>query len=305
MHQLAFLLPDGVARREDITLATSASSVSRWMSRGDVVLLHPGVLVLADRAEDWLVRARAASLWTRGPLSHLSALTAAGLLVPSGGPVHVTVPADRFPRGCADVVAHRTTAPIGRIEPTSPPRLPVARSIVDAWSWAHSGRRNPRSATEQPVVRRLVIEAVRQRAVRTGWLRAESGRQPLHGGRVALSGLLDLVEGGCQSELEVWGVTHVLRIPEVPAPVQQHRVVLADGRSVFLDAAYREVRVAVELDGAQFHDGRQARERDMRRDSALAVLGWVVLRFSYQRLTQDPAGCRAEIEAVVRRRLGR
>jgi very-short-patch-repair endonuclease len=56
--------------------------------------------------------------------------------------------------------------------------------------------------------------------------------------------------------------------------------VLPDGRSVLLDAAYREARVAVELDGARFHDGREARERDMRRDSAFAVIGWVVLRFS-------------------------
>jgi very-short-patch-repair endonuclease len=80
--------------------------------------------------------------------------------------------------------------------------------------------------------------------------------------------------------------------------------VLPDGRSVFLDAAYREARVVVELDGARFHHGRRARQRDMRRDSALAAVGWLVLRFSCERLTQDPAGCRADIEAVVRRRLG-
>jgi hypothetical protein len=116
--------------------------------------------------------------------------------------------------------------------------------------------------------------------------------------------LLDLIAGGCESELEIWGVTHVLPgTPQLPAPVQQYRIRLDDGRWVRLDAAYPEARVAVELDGAAFHGSRAARERDLRRDTALAALGWVVLRFSYARLVSDPEGCRREIEAVVRRRL--
>ena len=38
------------------------------------------------------------------------------------------------------------------------------------------------------------------------------------------------------------------------------------------------------MDGAAFHGSADARERDTRRDVALATLGWVVLRFSCQRL---------------------
>ena len=58
-------------------------------------------------------------------------------------------------------------------------------------------------------------------------------------------------------------------------------------------------RVAVELDGAAFHDGRINRERDMRRDAALSALGWVVLRFSYWRLHDEPDVVRDEIAAVL------
>jgi hypothetical protein len=117
-------------------------------------------------------------------------------------------------------------------------------------------------------------------------------------------GLLNLVASGCESELEIWGVTTVLPgPPAVPAWVQQHDVRLGDGRRVRLDAAYPDARVAVELDGAAFHGSREARERDLRRDTALAALGWVVLRFSYARLMADPEGCRREIEAVVRARM--
>ena len=302
MHSLTDLLPHGAGRRDDVTLASSSSSVSRWLRDGDLVLALPGVVVLPERALEWAVRARAASLWARGPLSNLSALAAAGLTGPPPGPVHVTVPADRYPRGCPDVVVHRTTLPMGPTEGLVPARLPVARSLVDAWGWAHS-QRNPRATSERPLVRRLLIEGVRRRETRVPQLRAESARQLVLGGRVTLEHLLDLVEGGCQSELEVFGVTHVLRVPGLPAPVQQHRVVLPTGRHVHLDAAYVEARVAVELDGAAFHGSADARERDTTRDAALATLGWVVLRFSYRRLTEDPAGCRADIEAVVRRRL--
>ena len=67
--------------------------------------------------------------------------------------------------------------------------------------------------------------------------------------------------------------------------------------------AWPEARVAVALDGAASHGSRDQRERDLRRDTALAALGWVVLRSSYRRLTTGPEGCRREIEAVVRGRL--
>ncbi|MGY1783435.1 DUF559 domain-containing protein [Geodermatophilus sp. SYSU D00698] len=299
MHELATLLPHGAARRDRVTLATSSSSVSRWLTRGDVVLLHPGVLAIAHRVDEWPVRALAAALWTRGPLSHLSALGVHGLAPAPTGPVHVTVPADRWPAG---VVAHRTTLPMRPVRVSSLPVLGAARSFVDAWSWAASPRRNPLAAVDVPVVRQAVIEAVRTRAVDVEDLREESAGQRVHAGRAELTDLLGLVAGGCQSELEVFGVLHVLRAPGIPPFVQQHRVLLPGGRAVLLDAAWPELRVAVELDGAAFHGSREQRERDLRRDTALAALGWVVQRFSYRRLTSDPDGCRRELEAVLRRR---
>ncbi|WP_346622579.1 DUF559 domain-containing protein [Blastococcus montanus] len=115
--------------------------------------------------------------------------------------------------------------------------------------------------------------------------------------------LLGLIAGGCQSELEIFGVQHVLDVAGLPACRQQHRVLLPDG-PVLLDAAWPEVELAVELDGAAFHGSPEARERDLRRDAALAAAGWIVLRFSYRRLTRNPAACRAQIRAVYERRLG-
>jgi hypothetical protein len=257
-----------------------------------------------ERAAEWSVRARAATLWTGGPLSHLSALTAAGLAAGQNGPLHVTVPLSRCPRDDSAVIAHRSDRRSVTIRCGSLEVLEPTRSLVDAWAWAHTPNRNPAARSEVPRVRQVVIDSVRARLVRATMLRAESDRRPLHPGRAGLVELLGFLDGGCESELEIWGVTHVLPgPPTVPAWVQQHRVHLPDGRSVRLDAACLEAKVGVELDGAAFHGSRDARERDLRRDSALAAQGWVVLRFSYARLTADPEGCRREIEEVVRRRL--
>jgi hypothetical protein len=274
------------------------------LHHGDLVLLQPGIVALAERATEWAVRAEAAALFARGPLSHLSALAATGLVPQPAGPVHVTVAPDRCPRGGTAMVAHRstrrqTTIRAGRLEVIAP-----ERSIVDAWAWALAPARNHLAAVERPIVRRALIDGVRSREFRVSAVRRESARLGAHPGRRALMALLELLAGGCESELEIWGVLNLLPgPPQLPAYVQQHRVQLADGRRVRLDVAYVEARVAVELDGAAFHGSRSARERDIRRDSALAAEGWVVLRFSYARLLADPEGCGREIVEVVLRRL--
>ncbi|MGZ4649990.1 MAG: DUF559 domain-containing protein [Kineosporiaceae bacterium] len=304
MHDLARLLPHGVAPRHELTLATSASSVSRWTTDGDLIHIHPGVVMLRSHANDLSALARAATLWGRGPLSHFSALAAWGLIAAHVDPVHVTVPADRFPRGSAGVVAHRTTLPLPVTHIDGVRVVHLTRSLVDAWSWAHSDRRNPAAARERPLARQAVIDAVRGRGTSVTALRAESARLKIHSGRREIAALLDLVVGGCESELEIWGVTQVRPgPPSVPAAVQQYPIQLSDGRSIRADAAYVQARVIVELDGAAFHGSKAARERDLRRDSALAALGWVVIRFSFARLTSDPEGCRREIETVVLGRL--
>jgi hypothetical protein len=300
VHDLATLLPHGVGSRIDLTLATSASSVARWTADGQLVHVHPGVVMLPTALDDPRARARAATLWAKGPLSHLSALAVWEVVPSFPDSVHVTVPSDRFPRGSSDVIAHRTTRPLPTTTVDGLSVVHLHRSLVDAWSWAHSPRRNPIAAAEVPLVRQAVIESVRDRNVSLVGLLAESRAQAVHGGRDELRRLLGLLAGGCQSELEIWGVTHVLPGPPVtPSWVQQYRLRLPGGRWIEVDAAYREAKVIVELDGAAFHGSRAARERDLRRDTVLAAQGWIVLRFSYARLTSDPAGCRREIEAVV------
>ena len=292
--------PDGVQRLAVLAARTSSSSVTRWLGAGRLVRPLPHVAVLPECAQRWRTRAVAAALSTDGVLSHHTALTVHGL-AGEADQVHVSIDARRrAPGRVRQVTVHRVTELSGTRRDglvVTPP----ARTLVDAWGQANSGKPGLRYPH---VARAAVITAVRERRTGIAAIRRELDRRPELAARAALTGLLQLVAGGAQSELEIWGVQHVLDVPGLPPCRQQHRVVLPRGVAV-LDAAWPEVRLAVELDGAAFHGSAAARERDLRRDAALAALGWVTIRFSYRRLTQEPAACRDEIGAAYRALLGR
>jgi very-short-patch-repair endonuclease len=296
-HDLRALLgPLGVATTAQLSGRVDRHTVSSWVSSGRLLRPHRGVVVLPDRWESWPTRAVAAELATDGALSSLSALTAWRLAAPSS-PIHVAVPAPRRALSSHGLVVHRMRdLDVDRIGPHRVTSLP--RSLGDAWGLAHGagGRRRDVEAT-----RGAVIVALGDGRVRAAELRREVGRRPSLPGRRRLLDLVGLVERGCQSELEIWGVREVLLAPGMPRFVQQHPMPLPHG-VVRLDAAVIEAQVAIEMDGAAFHGSPEARERDTRRDVALAAAGWVVLRFSYRRLTREPEACRREIIAVCRRR---
>ena len=296
-HDLAALLgPDGVARCRDLGRLVDRHSVDRWVTDGRLLRPFPGVVVLPRRASEWRTRALAAGLATGGVLSHTSALTV-WRLAGDDPCVHVSIDAGRRALRRPGLVVHRVRQ-LERDQIGPYPVTDLPRALADSWGLA-SGSGGGRRTTE--VVRGAVITALRERRVTPTRLRAELARRPALPGRGRLAELIGLIEGGCQSELEIWGVRHVLRGPGMPAFVQQFRVRLPFGR-VHLDAALPDLKVAIELDGAAFHGSASDRERDTRRDVALAAAGWVVLRFSYRRLTSEPEACRREILAVCRAR---
>jgi very-short-patch-repair endonuclease len=89
----------------------------------------------------------------------------------------------------------------------------------------------------------------------------------------------------------------------MPPFVQQRRITVG-GSTFFLDAAYDDVQLAVEMDGASWHGSPQQRERDIRRDALLAAVGWQTLRFSFGRMTTAPDSCRRDILATRAARQG-
>jgi hypothetical protein len=300
VHDLLPLL--GPARTVSTTVLaqrTSPRSVGRWIADGGLVRLHPGWVTVPELAGDWTVRAHAATGYAGGPLSHMSALAVHGVVDQEVTRLNVTVPSDRRVRTSRWLRVHRTQNPCRVVRARRLSVTTIARSLVDTWGDAH--RRQAMRGFDS-VARGALIRATREKGVAVHQIAAELDARPQLPGRGALVELLGLVAGGCQSELEIFGVQHVLDIPGLPRCHQQYRVLLAQG-PVRLDAAWPEVKLAVELDGAAFHGGQAARERDLGRDAALAAEGWLVLRFSYRRLTRNPEACRAQILAAYRQRL--
>ena len=61
-----------------------------------------------------------------------------------------------------------------------------------------------------------------------------------------------------------------------------------EGALYFLDIAFGPERVAVEIDGRQFHSESQVFEADRHRQNRIVLAGWTVLRFTWQMLTDSP-----------------
>ena len=300
MHDLHALLgPTHTISTAALSAVVNPRTIARWLNSGRLVRLHPGWVTAAEFAEDWTVRAHAAAGYTGGPLSHMTALALHGVVDNEVTRLNVTVPTSVRVRTSRWLRVHRSRTAVATVRARNLPVTTVGRSLVDTWGDAHRSRA---LRGFDAVAREAVLRATRERRVSAVELQAELKVRPELPGRAALVELLGLIGSGAQSELEVFAARHVFDLPGLPMPRQQHRVVLADG-PVFLDAAWPEVKLAIELDGAAFHGSQEARERDLRRDAALAALGWLVIRFSYRRLTRHPAACRAEILAAYRSRL--
>jgi very-short-patch-repair endonuclease len=286
--------PDGWTTWEKLTGRISPTTVRSWVASGRLVRLGCGLYVTPAAAGDWRLRVRAAVRQQQAVVSHGTALALWGLVQPPSR-MHLSVEPGRSGRGTDGVVLHRTAGldwHVRRVDGI--PVTSVERSLVDAWG-------SP-ADIERHVVRAAVIDAVRRRMCRVSALRDELALRPRLPGRRALGELVELLADGCRSELEIWGCLHVLRAPGMPPFVQQREIVVA-GRRHFLDAAYDEVLLAVEMDGAAWHGSQEQREADLRRDALVATIGWQTLRFSFRRMTKAREACRREIRATYDARL--
>jgi very-short-patch-repair endonuclease len=264
---------------------------------GDLITIFPGVAVRPELVGDPDTRRRAALAFA-GPgaaLSHTSALAVWGVPVPDDPEVHILTGPERRIR-VAGIVAHRRVG-FRPEPPTVVVRngLPVTRleqSLVDAWPYG-SG----------PHQRAPLLYAVGQRWTTPARIAAAlTGARNLPGVR-ELRVLLAKLAAGCRSELELWGHDHVFTGPGMPRFARQVPVRLGS-RTVYLDVYHHPTRTNFELDGAAFHGSREQRERDLRRDAALATLGILVVRFSHTRLVYQPEQVREEVRAILAARSG-
>ena len=284
----------GVATRGMLLRSLGVGAFDDEVRRGHLVRVFPRAYARPWMADFPDIRERAALVSVGAPcaLSHLSALRRWELPVRVDSDVHVSVPWTRNPRPqTPGIVVHHIKAPFPKVvRRDGLPTVVAAAAITTSWPMRHG-----------PDQRAPLLAAARAGDVRTADIRHELRRSTRLKGRRALLELLDIIDDGCESELELWGYLDVFAIPGLNGANRQRKLRVR-GRRYRVDLAYDDAQLAVELDGRAYHSSPEQWERDIARDTALATIGWQTIRLSHRRLTTDVAGCRRDVLATLRAR---
>lgn len=248
---------------------------------------HPLVYRLAGCPETWRGRVMAAVL--AGPAgtvaSHRAAAALAGVW--EGEPVEVTVPPRSSPRLASARVHQAFVAANDRGTVDGIPATRIERTLLDLAS----------VVTHDDRLERAVEAALRQGLTNSGRLQgylADAAR-PGRPGVARFRKVLGRCSGGrpTGSELEV-RFLQLLRAAGMEEPSRQVEVRVEE-RRYFLDFAYPRRRVAIELDGRAHHGF----EEDRRRQNALVLAGWTLLRFTWADVTERGEATVAAVARLV------
>ena len=221
---------------------------------------------------------RVAQLWA-GPQAVLAGLTAATLdgfrwSTPEDlTTIHLLVPKGRKLRPAPPLldvsVRYSTMLSTQDVHPARQPRRTrIARSLIDAASWATTSRKGLA----------VLAAGVQQRVVRSNDLADVLARNPHIPRRKLMTETLADIDGGAQALSELDFTQRVVRRSRLPEPDRQAARRDSQGRRRWLDVVWEKWRVIVEIDGAQHADALQ-RWDDMDRDNDLQISGYRVLRF--------------------------
>ena len=90
--------------------------------------------------------------------------------------------------------------------------------------------------------------------------------------------------------------------------LRKHGLVIAQYplKKYRLDVAIPEHRIAIEIDGNEYHNSEMQTEKDKARDRAVMLGGWIVIRYPGREVYRDAYACAVEagkiIEAMKERR---
>ncbi|MGQ0832985.1 MAG: DUF559 domain-containing protein [Microthrixaceae bacterium] len=272
----------GLITTEQAVKALGPSRKARWVSEGRLLSIQPRVYRVAGSPETWHQALHAAALAAGGTVSHRSAAELWGLIRPSGY-VDVSVRYEHNPRMRPPAIVHRIRDLHPRLavdregmRVTDPVRTVIDLGLVMP-TWG------VRDALGRGLTSRLFTL---QEATD---LREALGR-PGRTGTGILKRLIDarvLSVDGEESLLEARFVD-LARRHELPPPALQHEVWHAGRFVARVDAAYPELRLAIEVDGFESHASPDAFQHDRARQNHLVALGWTVLRFTWRDVVHDP-----------------
>ncbi|GJM37622.1 MAG: hypothetical protein DHS20C19_09890 [Acidimicrobiales bacterium] len=195
------------------------------------------------------------------------------------------------------VVVHRSwdLTPEDVREVRGLPVTSVAFTLVDAGAYLRDWE-----------VERALDTAVGLGLVTIDEIRALRRRVGRHGrtGVTAIDRVLGDVSASvdlAESPMEI-ALMRVIDRHGLPAATPQYPVEV-DGQHFRIDLAYPEQRVLLEYDGYREHIGAEQFERDRRRQNALVLAGWTVLRFTKSDVRSRPEWVAAEIRRALGLRL--
>lgn len=276
-------------RRQAVACGVGPHSVDaalrsgRWRSAyGD----HRGVLVDATTPETYELRLWAAILVIGEPCA-VAVDSAAALWNWCGRPARVTivVPASRRPRPPRDVWLRRLT--IHRGDVTTHGLMPVTtpvRTLVDCLRFL------PRDAASD------VLDRSQQHGRVPPLQRVSDGVSRAGAGTAQARALLRAADGSVFAAERL--AVKLLRAGGVTGWTANWRTVI-QGVVVVLDLAFREIRLAVEIDGFAFHSSPERFRHDRVRQNALVSAGWMVLRFTWADLTRYPEKFVADVRQAI------
>ena len=268
--------------------------IHRRLHTGRWVTVDRGVLREASTPPTYRMRLTAAALATDGVVSHHSAAVLWGWAQPSPR-IELIAPRSRTSRQ-PGVTCHASTdlAPDGITMLGSVPVTTPVRTLVDVG-------RTVGDVTLERMLERAVTKG--QVTVASVWAELVSVARSGRDGVGPLRRVLDRrVHGAAAaaSDLETRCI-QLLRRHGLPDPVRQHHVFLG-GRSIFIDLASPDLKIAIEIDGYDAHALSPAFEKDRARQNLLVLDGWIVLRFTRQMLVNYPdAVATAVRDALVSR----
>jgi len=272
-----------VTRAEALALGVSSTSITRWVSEGRLVRVGTGLYVLPGVLTSERSLLAAATKALGAVVSHESAARLHRLDGLDPRRVAVTVPVRRSNR-FADVIVHQSTD-LGDRETTEINGLTttdVPRTVIDLAA----------------VLPKRLLAMVLDQAVRMKLTTYEEASERLEAtarrgkpGVVQLRRLLIVRLGArfvSDSALETMGLELIgkagLSLPSTQFRPSWLRKV--NGR---VDMAYVEERIIIEWDSLRWHGTPKSFQLDRQRDNLAQLAGWIVLRFTWEDITQRPS----------------
>lgn len=274
-----------VTREQAIAYGLSERQIDYRIETRQWLVEQPGVYRHAAAPSSWEATLFAATARGEAVVSHRCAAALWQLEIFDRPPPEITIPEGKSSRRAVDRVHEsRQWDRRDQVEKRGLPTTGIERTILDCAAKVSLG------TTE-----RLAEAAIRKEM--TTWLdladclsvHSARGRD----GCLTLRRLLQIRLGNGTVPLSDFSrrIIHLLERASLPTPVVEYRISDSEGRHLLqVDLAWPNHKKAWELDGLQWHFGREDVERDRRKRNAVITEGWVIQEILWSMYVDNPAG---------------